>query len=439
MRASASRAPVSRCGVAHHVGVVLAGELLDVGPGREHLLAAVEDDGAHRRRPRRPARPRRAAAPASRCSARSSAAGPAGSSPRRPARRRRTRPRRTAPWTGLLASTAPPGSLGEGGLGRPASGPGALSRRGRTSARRGARRGCGSPNVSDRFSSVSTCPASPAATTDPPRNSSTCVMPGGSSSTWWVTSTDAGASGSSASRVSRRSRSSRPPRSMPAAGSSSSSSSGSVISARAICTRLRSPSLRVPKRALGESGHPEPVEQPDGAPHVEPAVGLAPAAEHRVPGADDDVGAPRSPPGIRSASAAAGQPDARPQLEDVDAAQSLAEDVRLAGRRVHRRRRDLQQRRLARAVRAEDGPALVLLDGPVDRVEQRLGARGARVTSTNCSTASGLISATPPSKRTPVRAHARARRGARPASGGMRAARRGWTAAQLSRPGRRSG
>jgi iron complex transport system ATP-binding protein len=33
----------------------------------------------------------------------------------------------------------------------------------------------------------------------------------------------------------------------PAAGSSSSSSSGSLISARATCTRLRSPSLRVPK------------------------------------------------------------------------------------------------------------------------------------------------------------------------------------------------
>ena len=62
-------------------------------------------------------------------------------------------------------------------------------------------------------------------------------------------------------------RSSRPPRSSPAAGSSSSSSSGSVISARAICTRLRSPSLSVPnggrrarpRRTGPEQRRPGPV------------------------------------------------------------------------------------------------------------------------------------------------------------------------------------
>jgi hypothetical protein len=52
--------------------------------------------------------------------------------------------------------------------------------------------------------------------------------------------------GSSASAVSVSSSASRPARSSPAPGSSSSSSSGSVMSARAICTRLRSPSLSVP-------------------------------------------------------------------------------------------------------------------------------------------------------------------------------------------------
>ena len=36
-------------GVDHHQGVVLAGELLDVGAGGEHLLAAVEHDRAHGR------------------------------------------------------------------------------------------------------------------------------------------------------------------------------------------------------------------------------------------------------------------------------------------------------------------------------------------------------------------------------------------------------
>ncbi|SKV74769.1 Uncharacterised protein [Mycobacteroides abscessus subsp. abscessus] len=56
----------------------------------------------------------------------------------------------------------------------------------------------------------------------------------------------AGASGSAASSPSRATSSSRPPRSRPAAGSSRSSSSGSVINARAMSTRLRSPSDRVP-------------------------------------------------------------------------------------------------------------------------------------------------------------------------------------------------
>ena len=87
---------------------------------------------------------------------------------------------------------------------------------------------------------------SPEATTLPSRSSSAWVNPGGISSTWWVTRTSAGASGSAARSASRRTRSSRPPRSSPAAGSSSSNSSGSVISARAICTRLRSPSDSVP-------------------------------------------------------------------------------------------------------------------------------------------------------------------------------------------------
>ena len=88
--------------------------------------------------------------------------------------------------------------------------------------------------------------ARPCATTAPSRSSSAWLNPAGISSTWWVTSTSAGASGSAASSASRRTRSSRPTRSRPAAGSSSSSSSGSVISARAICTRLRSPSDSVP-------------------------------------------------------------------------------------------------------------------------------------------------------------------------------------------------
>src|SRR5580693_7850615 len=101
------------------------------------------------------------------------------------------------------------------------------------------------PKVLDRFFAVNTSSIGPDASTEPRRSSIAWVKPSGTSSTWWVTSTIIGALGSRASAVSRRSRSSRPPRSSPAAGSSSSSSSGSGIRARAIWTRLRSPSDRV--------------------------------------------------------------------------------------------------------------------------------------------------------------------------------------------------
>ncbi len=117
----------------------------------------------------------------------------------------------------------------------------------------------------------------------------------------------AGASASCASADSRASRSSRPPRSSPAAGSSSSSSSGSVISARAISTRLRSPSDSVPKAPAGEPAQPERVEQLVGAARVGVVVALAPAPDHRVPGADDDV-ADVSSAGTRRPSAADDRP-----------------------------------------------------------------------------------------------------------------------------------
>ena len=66
----------------------------------------------------------------------------------------------------------------------------------------------------------------------------------------------------------------------------------------------------------------------------------------------------------------AGPADARPQLEDVDRADDLAEDPDHAGGRVDLRRAQLHQRGLAGAVGSEDDPALVLLDHPVDSVEQ---------------------------------------------------------------------
>src|SRR5665648_630525 len=113
------------------------------------------------------------------------------------------------------------------------------------------------PNVSDRCWGVRTSANGPAALTRPARSSRACVKPTGISSTWWVTSTITGERRSLASSVRARRSSSRPPRSRPAAGSSSSSSSGSVISARAIWARLRSPSLSVPNVRSASSPTPK--------------------------------------------------------------------------------------------------------------------------------------------------------------------------------------
>ena len=63
-------------------------------------------------------------------------------------------------------------------------------------------------------------------------------------------------------------------------------------------------------------------------------------------------------------------PDPRAQLEDVDGAHDLTEDAHHSGRRVDLGRAQLHQRGLAGTVGAEDHPALVLLDRPVDTVQQ---------------------------------------------------------------------
>ena len=228
----------------------------------------------------------------------------------------------------------------------------------------------GIPKVSRERLGVDDVLDGPAATTWPSRSSSAWVKPGGISSTWWETRTVAGEAGSTASTDRVETRSSRPPRSSPAAGSSRSSSSGSVISARAIWTRLRSPSLRVPKVRSGRRLAPTSSSRRGGALVVEVVVLLAPAPDDAVGRRDDDVLdqlVARDPLRQRGA----GQADARAQLEDVDGAEHLVEDAGDAGRGVDLGGGDLQQRGLAGAVGAEHDPALVLLDRPRDRVEQR--------------------------------------------------------------------
>ena len=122
-----------------------------------------------------------------------------------------------------------------------------------------------------------------------------------------------------------------------------------------------------------------------GALVVELVVLLAPAADDAVRRRHDDVAdqlVARDPLG----EGGAGEPDPRPQLEDVDRAQHLVEDARDTRRRVDLGRRDLQQRRLAGTVGSEHDPALVLLDRPVD-ASSRVAPPRRTVTPANSRTA----------------------------------------------------
>jgi len=125
--------------------------------------------------------------------------------------------------------------------------------------------------------------------------------------------------------------------------------------------------------AVGQLLHAELVEQVPGPAGVEHVVLLAPAADHRVAGADHDVEhglVVGHPAGQRGA----GEPDPRPQLEHVDPAEPLAEHLGDPAARVQLGGGQLQQRGLAGAVRPEHHPPLVQLHGPVDRPQQVRGA-----------------------------------------------------------------
>jgi hypothetical protein len=137
----------------------------------------------------------------------------------------------------------------------------------------------------------------------PSRSISTCVNPGGISSTWCDTRIVAGAASSIASPDSVVTSSSRPARSRPAAGSSRISSSGSVISARAICTRLRSPSLSVPN--VRSASRPTPIRRSSSS--VRAWSSGSYSSRHRprtLYDAETTTSRTRSERGIRSASAA---------------------------------------------------------------------------------------------------------------------------------------
>jgi hypothetical protein len=121
--------------------------------------------------------------------------------------------------------------------------------------------------------------------------------------------------------------------------------------------------------AAGQRADPQRGEQVVGAVGVEGVVGLPPAPQHTPPGADDDV-THDLVVGHAQAERGGREPDPGAQLEDVDAAEPLAEHVHRACRRMQLGRGDAKQGGLAGAVRAEDDPPLVELDGPVDVAQQ---------------------------------------------------------------------
>jgi hypothetical protein len=103
--------------------------------------------------------------------------------------------------------------------------------------------------------------------------------------------------------------------------------------------------------------------------HVTGVVVLLPPAEDAVRRGEhevDDLFAGRDLFGDRGA----GQPDPGAQLEQVDLAERLAEHLDRALAREHRGGRHLEQGGLARAVRADQDPALVLVRRPVHVTQQ---------------------------------------------------------------------
>ncbi len=116
--------------------------------------------------------------------------------------------------------------------------------------------------------------------------------------------------------------------------------------------------------AVGEVGDTQRGEQKLGTLHIRGVVGLLPAPDHGVGGGEHDVAYAlprRQPLGERGT----GQTYAWAELEDVDLADPLLEQVHGAAGGMQLRGDHLKQRGLARAIGSEHDPTLVLLDHPV--------------------------------------------------------------------------
>lgn len=132
--------------------------------------------------------------------------------------------------------------------------------------------------------------------------------------------------------------------------------------ARATCTRLRSPSDSVPNVRSAKPVMPTWSSSHAARPWCRRLVLLAPAAGDGV-GGGHDVGdglVRRDALGERGAR----QPDPRPQLEDVGAAEALVEDLDGPAGGVQQGRGEGQDRGLPGAVGPEDHPALALAHVP---------------------------------------------------------------------------
>ena len=157
-----------------------------------------------------------------------------------------------------------------------------------------------------------------------------------------------------------------------APGSSRISRSGSGISARAISTRRCSPVDSVPNGAIARAP-PAPISSRshrarDRGPSSVNVCHHGPSAACR---AVTTTSSAVSCGSIAASRPGAGVADAPPELARVDPADRLAEHLDRTGRRPEVRARDLDERRLARAVRPDDDPALAVADLPVDRSEDR--------------------------------------------------------------------